>query len=222
MKELGRHVVIFVLTLVFSAVIKNTVFDQEKQLDTDDFSMVENTIAVDQTHQIKTFFLKNNSSYPINNSNVSLEYSSNFTPINANFTNSKDEFLPIKISSNPKSIFDLDLPIKLRNENFFSISIHYKLSQTINDKLSLKIQNSDDTEYITLLSENRTIDNFIDNTKQTFYYGKSLLLAETFIILYAIFYSLTRLASLCMEIYKRHQDEKFIDSSGKKQFIKKK
>lgn len=222
MKELGRHLLILILAVVFSGLIRNSIFDQDKQLDKDDFSIIETAIAIDKDYQIKTFFLKNNSSFPINTDNVLIEYSSNYCPSNANFTNSKDEFLPIIISKNPKSIFDISLPNSLKNEDCFSISLRYKSNQKIEDNLIVKIQNSDDSEYVTISSKNSNLADFIDEVRNTMYVGKSILISETFIILYALFYLLTRLVGLCIEIYKRHEDQKFIQGGGKKQFIKKK
>ncbi len=70
-REIFRHVLITVLTLLSSAALNNSVFENKiNRIETDDFSVIETSISFDKTQQVKTFFIKNNSNYPINNNNV--------------------------------------------------------------------------------------------------------------------------------------------------------
>ena len=220
-REIFRHVLITVLTLLSSAALNNSVFENKiNRIETDDFSVIETSISFDKTQQVKTFFIKNNSNYPINNNNVIIKYHTNTLPLNANFTNSNEEFIPIEITNNPKLAFELNLPPKLRNEDFFSISVHYKSLDNILDKLSLKIESPKDLRYITIENNDSKLENFLNQIRKALFINKTVILAESFLILYVILFYLTKLFNWGIEFYKSEKDKNFINNRNKKQFLK--
>lgn len=221
--DIPKHIIITILTLLSSYLLNNTVFENSKtRIDNNDFTVIESDLTIDSISQIRTFHISNNTSFPINNDNVKIVYISNKQAIKANFTNSNGEFINIKIHKNEKSIFQTSLPEKLKNEDFFTISVIYPYDAAISDKLNIKVESKNDDKFINLPNDKKTIFQYIDQSSSSYYFCKTVIVIESGIIIYAILIFLANFLNGLWSMHKEKQDKELFTNRNLNKFLKKK
>lgn len=221
--DIPKHIIITILTLLSSYLLNNTVFENSKtRIDNTDFTVIESDLTIDSISQIRTFFISNNTSFPINNDNVKIVYISNTQAIKANFTNSNGEFINIRTLKNGKSIFQTSLPEKLKNEDFFTISVIYPYDAVIIDKLNIKIESKNDDKFLNLPNDKKTISQYIDQSSSSYYFCKTVIVIESGIIIYAILIFLANFLNSLWSMHKEKQDKELFTNRNSNKFLKKK
>jgi hypothetical protein len=82
-----RHFITVLLTLMSSVLLNNSIFENKTfRVNNDDFSIIESSIVTSDSTFVKSFFIKNNTSFPINNNNFIIKYSSDNKPLSSNYT----------------------------------------------------------------------------------------------------------------------------------------
>jgi len=216
-----RHFITVLLTLMSSVLLNNSIFENKTfRIDNDDFSIVESSIVTSDSTVVKSFFIKNNTSFPINNNNFKIKYSSDNKPISSNYTTANDEYIPIEIRNNQKLLIEEELPDKLKNEDYFTISVFYKANEILNDKLLLTIESPKDNRYVNISNSSNSINTFIGSSRTLFYNYRSLVIILSFIIIYYLFLKAYSFVIWLIDLYKKEKDKNFINNRNKKQFLK--
>ncbi len=220
-EEILRYSITMLLTLVSTCLLNNSIFENKTfRIDNDDFSIVESLIVTNDSTVVKSFFIKNNTHFPINNNNFKIKYSSDNKPISSNYTTANDEYIPIEIRNNQKLFIEEELPDKLKNEDYFTISVFYQTNENLNDKLLLTIESSKDNKYVNISNSRNSINDFITRSRTLFYNYKSLIIILLFIIIYYLLLKFYSIKIWLCEFYKKEKDKNFINNRNKKQFLK--
>lgn len=219
MTKILNYILWPIISFALAYVFRDTPYDSNsKRITSKDFAIIKSSSFPDSLLQISNFLIQNTSSFPINSQNCLIIYSSDFLPQKAFITSASGITQTVQFKKDIREIFRISLPERFKNEDNFTVSVIYKSSQKVDDKLIFKVESGNDEQYINYGETNMPLSNVLMDFKKTQTVTKTIIIVETGLILYLIFFLLTRLTNWLILKYKQDRDSNFTQG-GPNQFI---
>ena len=199
-----------IISVALPILLKDTFYGKDsKRLNSDAFLIIKESTFVDLNTQNRVYLIKNNTNFPINSNNSILTYSSASKPKKICISTSNGDAQNIPVDNNLRELFKISVPKKFKNEDCLSLSIIYPTNISIDDHLVLKIESEQDHEYISYDENGIDLNEFLSKTGGTQKTIKTVIIAESIIILYMLLFYFTDVILWLREKYNEYRERRF-------------